>query len=122
MGFSFRRKDGESHAQSDEPEVTVVSSGTDNHALEHADLHIRRLKDQHRFDPFLQEEKIDAIDAAIETGNAEKETAVEASLIGENSPYAEVRAAVSLCPAATPPCLVCVCIPRANRESIGAKH
>lgn len=99
MGFSFRRKGDDSTGQPIESEIHAVSSGADSHVVgadADADLHIRRLKDQHRFDPFLQEEKINAIDAAIETGDAEKETAVEASLLGENSPYAEVRAAVSL--------------------------
>jgi hypothetical protein len=96
MGFSFRRKgdeDGARPAEMDVGEVHVVS-GNDAIPAD-ADLHIRRLKDQHRFDPFMQEEKIEAIDAAIESGNLEKETVVEASLLGENSPYAEVRAAVS---------------------------
>lgn len=96
MGFSFRRK-GDDRAN-EFSEVQVVSSGNDVHEdAAHADLHIKRLKDQHRFDPFMDNEKVEAIDAAIETGNAEKEHVIEESILGENSPYAEVRAAVS-CP------------------------
>lgn len=90
MGFSFRRKGDD--RQDEVTEISVVASGND---AAQADLHIKRLKDQHRFDPFMQEEKINAIDAAIETGDAEKEHQIEESLLGENSPYAEVRASVS---------------------------
>ena len=63
--------------------------------VRNADSHMKRLRDQHRFDPYMDIEKLDAMDAAIETGNLEKEAAVENSLIAENSPYAEVRTAVS---------------------------
>ncbi|KAK6071511.1 OPT family small oligopeptide transporter [Seiridium cupressi] len=96
MGFSFRRKGDDTVTTSEVGEVHVVS-GNDvhNEIVANPDLHIRRLKDQHRFDPFMQEEKIEAIDAAIETGNGEKKVAIEESLLGENSPYAEVRTAVS---------------------------
>ncbi|KAH8659933.1 Tetrapeptide transporter, OPT1/isp4 [Xylariales sp. PMI_506] len=75
----------------------VVSDPTSPAArddAQEAEKHLKRLRAQHRFDPFMDLEKLDAIDSAIETGNAEKEMATEDSLIGENSPYAEVRTAV----------------------------
>lgn len=97
MGFSFRRK-GNDQEVNDASEVQVVgvSSSNDAHDIAaNAELHLKRLKEQHKFDPFMDDEKVDAIDAALETGNAEKEYVVEESILGENSPYAEVRAAVS---------------------------
>ncbi len=42
----------------------------------------------------MEVEKLDAVDSAIEGGDPEKEAAVEASLLGENSPYPEVRESV----------------------------
>lgn len=41
-------------------------------------------------------QKLNAIDQAIVSGDLEKEGAAEDHLIGEDSPYAEVRAAVCL--------------------------
>lgn len=105
MGFSFRGKgkvpvDDQPVAAGDGQEVTTSGYEGTNTAVTNADVHIRRLKDQHRFDPFMQEDKLDAIDDAIETGDVEKEAAIETSLIGENSPYVEVRNAVSPTPSA----------------------
>jgi hypothetical protein len=105
MGFSFRRKanGADQPAEAGEVhEVTTTGYEGDSAVAPDADLHLKRLKDQHRFDPYLQDEKLNAIDAAIETGDAEKENAIESSLIGENSPYAEVRNAVSPFPSARP--------------------
>jgi hypothetical protein len=61
-----------------------------------ADAHLRRVKDQHKWDPFMDIHTIDDIDNAIGTGDAEKEVAVEQSILEEDSPYFEVRASVRL--------------------------
>ncbi|TQS31792.1 hypothetical protein Golomagni_07914, partial [Golovinomyces magnicellulatus] len=45
-------------------------------------------------DPFLDLDKLDAVDDALASGNAEKAAAVDESLIQEDSPYPEVRASV----------------------------
>jgi len=63
--------------------------------IRNADSHIKKLRDQHRFDPYMDIEKLDAMDSAIASGDLEKEAAIESSLIAEDSPYAEVRTAVS---------------------------
>lgn len=55
---------------------------------------LRAFRKQHKWDPFLDIDKLDTVDAALASGNAEKEAAVEESLIEENSPYPEVRASV----------------------------
>jgi hypothetical protein len=92
MGFSFR---GKGEDRPTEGDVHVVSSGYEGEiSAVSADEHIRRLKDQHRFDPFMEDEKLAVIDNAIESGDAEKDAAIESSLIGENSPYPEVRTSV----------------------------
>lgn len=67
------------------------------------DQELRNFRKQHKWDPFLDVDKLDNIDEALDSGNLEKQLAVDESLIQEDSPYAEVRAAVSdipvfLCP------------------------
>lgn len=102
--MSFFKRKGKTEADTDV--VAVQSSGYEAEGeggtatppetvLRHADAHMKRLKDQHRFDPYMEIEKLDAMDSAIASGDAEKEAAIETSLVLEDSPYAEVRAAVS---------------------------
>jgi hypothetical protein len=100
MVFSFRgkgRDDGgtDDRANDVDDGQDVISTAYEGGARPDADKHLKRLRDQHRYDPFMQVEKLDAIDVALETGDAEKETVVETALIEEDSPYVEVRAAVS---------------------------
>lgn len=56
---------------------------------------LRNFRKQHKWDPFLDIDKLDNIDDALASGNAEKEAAIDESLIQEDSPYPEVRASVS---------------------------
>jgi len=99
MSF-FRRK---FKADADVDVANVQSSNLDSENdtmaapenVRNADSHMKKLRDQHRFDPFMDIEKLNAMDTAIASGDLEKEAAVENSLIAENSPYAEVRTAVS---------------------------
>lgn len=56
---------------------------------------LRRFRTQHKWDPFLDIDKLDNIDDALASGNAEKEAAIDESLIQEDSPYPEVRISVS---------------------------
>lgn len=96
MGLiSWRGKSGPEGQATEVAESAVTSSYEVDG--ESQDVHIKRLKDQHRFDPFMDIEKLDAIDEAIISGDPEKEGKVEENVIGEDSPYAEVRAAVCLC-------------------------
>jgi len=98
MASLFRRKNKNDvdvvvEAQSTGSEVEPT---TTPEAVRNADAHMKRLRDQHRFDPYMDIEKIDAMESAIQSGDPEKEAAVEAQLISEDSPYAEVRAAVCI--------------------------
>lgn len=56
---------------------------------------LRKFKRIHKWDPFLDIEKLDDVDHALATGDIEKEAAIEGALLVEDSPYPEVRAAVS---------------------------
>lgn len=75
-------------------EQTVPSDSAAASGIENPDAELRSFKKQHQWDPFLEVSKLEDIDAALDSGNIEKEAAIDQSLIQENSPYAEVRAAV----------------------------
>jgi hypothetical protein len=55
---------------------------------------LRKFKRLHKWDPFLEVEKLDTVDSALASGDLEKEAAIEGSLLLEDSPYPEVRVAV----------------------------
>lgn len=94
MVFTSWRSKGAAEGQPTEVTESAVTSAYEADGV-NQDIHMKRLKAQHRFDPFMDIAKLDAIDDAINSGDLEKEAAVEHHLIEEDSPYAEVRAAVS---------------------------
>lgn len=55
---------------------------------------LQTFRKQHRYDPFLGEDKLRAVDSALDSGNAEKLRDLDHTLIQDDSPYPEVRAAV----------------------------
>lgn len=93
MGFTlFRGK------ASDQPvtvtEADASSTGADiNNTNPEADL--KKFRKLHTFDPFLDIDKLEAVDNVLVTGDVEKEAAVEEQLLAEDSPYPEVRSSVS---------------------------
>jgi OPT family small oligopeptide transporter len=89
MGFSFGKSDARVEAE-------AVSSGVDVLPVDsiNVESELRNFRKQHRWDPFLDIDKLDNIDEALASGNAEKEAAIDESLIQEDSPYPEVRASV----------------------------
>ncbi|KAH8895289.1 Tetrapeptide transporter, OPT1/isp4 [Thozetella sp. PMI_491] len=91
--FSFRGKKSEPVTGETETAVTSGYEGYDDNGA-NADVHLKKVKEQHLWDPFMDLDKLDAIDNAVEGGDIEKEAAVEQSLLLEDSPYMEVRAAV----------------------------
>lgn len=95
MGFSLRNKFKGENSASEVYATAVEGSDTLGEDVAHADVHLRRVKEQHKWDPFMDYEKIDAVDAAIASGDPEKEAAIEQSILQEDSPYLEVRSAVS---------------------------
>ena len=95
MGIPFLKKFRGDNSASEVYTTAVDGSDTLGEDVAHADLHLRRVKDQHKWDPFMDFEKIDAVDSALASGDAEKEAAVEQSILQEDSPYLEVRSSVS---------------------------
>lgn len=96
MAFSaFRNKFAGKNSASEVYTTAVEGSETLGEDVAHADLHLRRVKEQHKWDPFMDYDKIDAVDAAIASGDVEKEAAVEHSILQDDSPYMEVRSSVS---------------------------
>lgn len=69
----------------------ILPSVSQNHD---PDKELRRFRKQHKWDPFLDVDKLDNIDDALASGDAEKEAAIDESLIQEDSPYPEVRSSV----------------------------
>ena len=55
---------------------------------------IKALKVSAKWDPNLPREAVEAIDQAYQTGDLEKKAVLEHTLLEEDSPYPEVRAAV----------------------------
>jgi hypothetical protein len=90
MGFRFGKSDAR-------VETEAVSSGVDILPGDQVNVEseLRNFRKQHRWDPFLDIDKLDNIDEALASGDAEKEAAIDESLIQEDSPYPEVRASVS---------------------------
>lgn len=87
MGFKFGLP-----KQSTTADVTASGSDID---VGDTTAELRNFRKQHKWDPFLDIDKLDNIDNALQSGDVEKQAAVDESLIQEDSPYPEVRAAVS---------------------------
>ncbi|KAK7747413.1 hypothetical protein SLS53_001668 [Cytospora paraplurivora] len=88
MGFSFRGKTSEQPVN----ENDAASSAIDISANPAADL--KKFRKLHTFDPFLDIDKLEAVDNVLVVGDVEKEAAVEEQLLVEDSPYPEVRSSV----------------------------
>lgn len=97
MGFSFRGK-ASAEPVDDEAVSTATGSAIEvNGEQLHPEADLKKFKRLHKWDPFLDIQKLDNVDEALASGDVEKEAAVEGSLLVEDSPYPEVRAAVSGC-------------------------
>uniref|UniRef100_L2FRZ5 Small oligopeptide opt family n=1 Tax=Colletotrichum fructicola (strain Nara gc5) TaxID=1213859 RepID=L2FRZ5_COLFN len=71
--------------------VDAVATGVD--AEVNPDAELKKFKKIHKWDPFLDIDKLDVAEEALATGDYEKEKAVEEAL-HEDSPYPEVRSSV----------------------------
>ncbi|KAH7146222.1 OPT family small oligopeptide transporter [Dactylonectria macrodidyma] len=95
MGFKWRKNAAEGSSRPEVVEPEVVTTGVDvNSPAFNPENDLKKFKKLHKWDPFLDVEKLDDVDRVLETGDIEKEAAVEATLLSEDSPYAEVRASV----------------------------
>ncbi|KAG5974456.1 hypothetical protein E4U55_008208 [Claviceps digitariae] len=55
---------------------------------------LRNFSKQHKWDPFLDVDKLQTIESAIESDNTEKQAQIDQALIQEDSPYPEVRISI----------------------------
>ncbi|KAH8200631.1 hypothetical protein TruAng_005168 [Truncatella angustata] len=97
MGFSFRGKINKTSVDADDISTATGAAIEVGGATVHFEADLKKFKRLHKWDPFLDVEKLDAVDDILGTDDVEKEAAVEVTLLVEDSPYAEVRAAVQPC-------------------------
>lgn len=91
MGFSFR---GKTSAAPAEDEATTTAFEVGSGEVIHPEADLKKFGRLHKWDPFLDVEKLDAVDNVLASGDMEKGATVQESLLLEDSPYPEVRAAV----------------------------
>lgn len=81
--------------EKEEPHVAITTGAVvDETAPEEAVKHLRNLKEHHHWDPNLPDEVVDEVDEALHSSNKEVQVGIAEELT-ENSPYPEVRSAVS---------------------------
>ncbi|KAI1100995.1 small oligopeptide transporter [Jackrogersella minutella] len=90
MGFSFRKRGV--------TEEIAPANNSSDEAIEATGAEalntLKHFEEQHKLDPNLPIQELNDVDAALATGNAEKGVEIETSLVEDDSPYPEVRAAV----------------------------
>jgi hypothetical protein len=96
MGFSWRGKSGARPDADSSDEATATGASYDvNGETINPVADLKKFQRLHKWDPYLDNEKLDTVDQVLDSGDMEKEAAVETTLLVDDSPYAEVRAAVS---------------------------
>lgn len=81
--------------EKNEPTVAIATGAViDEAAPDEAIKQLRNLKAHHHWDPNLPDEVVDELDEALHTTNKETQVEIAHDLL-DNSPYPEVRAAVS---------------------------
>ncbi|KAI1841653.1 hypothetical protein JX265_009332 [Neoarthrinium moseri] len=93
MGFSWRGKTNAAPVEGDEAYTSGATYEVGGETV-HPEADLKKFKRLHKWDPFLDTEKLDNVDNALASGDVEKEAALEGSLLVEDSPYPEVRSAV----------------------------
>lgn len=87
MASFFRRR----HEPEDITPLPAPADTAEVSGLEHLKSLERFEKKAYKLDPNLPLDKLNELDAAIATGNAEKGMEIEQALMDDNSPYPEVR-------------------------------
>lgn len=96
LGFRKRGQDPEaivSHSVHSGSEDAISSSNEKSGTFIDTTVAVDNLKGfskLHHLDPNLPLEELDQVNNALETGDPEKELAVERALVEDNSPYPEV--------------------------------
>jgi hypothetical protein len=74
--------------------IDAVATIASSHDVEDRIAQLKKFEKLHRWDLHLTQSQIESVSAAIESGDVEKEVAMEHALLEEDSPYPEVRASV----------------------------
>ncbi|KAF3064003.1 Sexual differentiation process protein isp4 [Daldinia childiae] len=90
MGFNFRKR---AVAEEITPASTSSSEVIEVTGVEALNT-LKGFEEQHKLDPNLPIEELNEVGTAIASGDVEKGAEIETTLLEENSPYPEVRAAV----------------------------
>jgi hypothetical protein len=94
MGINWRKKTAEVNETPVSEGITTGASAGDvtrAHAEE-----LEKFQKAHKWDLYIDSERLDTVDAVVASGDIEKEAALEESLLEEDSPYQEVRISVSV--------------------------
>ncbi len=107
MVLGFRRKDATGVVEPTEGITTADDPVIEEHnkeatealrasGIEPESAHdqLKKFRKLHRWDLHLPQEQIETVDNIVDSGDIEKEVAIEHALLEEDSPYVEVRAAV----------------------------
>lgn len=78
-----------------------VASGVDRSTPNEGALELEKFQKAHKWDLYMDTDRLDIVDAVVASGDVEKEAALEESLLEEDSPYSEVRISVSTSPIAS---------------------
>lgn len=76
-------------------EVSADEGLSSSISIEREAVNLEKFQKAHKWDLFMDVDKLDTVDRVVASGDVEKEAALEDSLLEEDSPYAEVRASVS---------------------------
>lgn len=77
-------------AKSDDGIPIITTGGQPEDAI----TQLKKFEKLHRWDLHLPQHQLDSVTAAVQSGDVEKEIAIEQSLLEEDSPYPEVKVAV----------------------------
>lgn len=75
-------------------EVTIDEGISTSISVEQEAVNLEKFQKAHKWDLFMDTDKLDTVDRVVASGDVEKEAALEDSLLEQDSPYAEVRASV----------------------------
>lgn len=84
----------EKHGSMDGPNIATIASGSDTQEVRAGVDQLKKFAKAHQWDYNLDYDAIEAVNKVVDSGDTEKEANFEHTLLEEDSPYFEVRAAV----------------------------
>jgi hypothetical protein len=88
-------RDSDDKSSEGKNDATATSTAIDAGVAADAARNLKAFKQFHAFDANLPIDELDAVEDALQVGDAEKEVAIERALLEENSPYPEVCPALA---------------------------